>query len=187
MVVHSNYPGMGKSFFIKNQLIETKKLNPLCFFLSGDFNLDEGFKDFKKIDEHNKDEQAILIKLEVGDTDKLKLGVLDDFLFMIGVLRYYPFENSYLLFNNPSQKIFIEIQNTCKEEVLTNISSLQLFCQKEITEFDLTEFEPGEDPISSTQIALKLLKAHKHENFQEILFDTKKFKNSVISKKGSIE
>ena len=69
---------------------------PLCFFLSGDFNLDESFKDFKKIDEHNRGQQAILIKLEIGHSTDAKYESLDDFLFMIGVLKFYPFDNSYL-------------------------------------------------------------------------------------------
>lgn len=58
--------------------------------------MDESFKDFKKIDEHNRAQQAILIKLEVGDCTSEKYELLDDFLFMIGVLKFYPFDNSYL-------------------------------------------------------------------------------------------
>ena len=61
-VVYSSRPGMGKTYRIQKMLKELNKTNPLNFFLSGDFNINESFKDFKKIDEHNKEKQAIQIK-----------------------------------------------------------------------------------------------------------------------------
>jgi hypothetical protein len=70
--------------------------------------------------------------------------------------------------------------------VLEKLSVFNLFSKKQILDFDLQEFDPGQDPVSPIQIALKALKAHSNTGgHMDLVFEDQRMAKTLISKSAS--
>jgi hypothetical protein len=182
---------MGKTHYIQEKLgIHKKKsknyqkfgsgnttIRPLQISINGRTDLTKSLESEPKIADKLDKGADIYIQVTPNTSDGTVLEGIDDFIFMLSILRIYPYLDSFILLdqkhrteqrpvppeNQPQQKkkhiyenrkIYIEISNSFTKEVKERVTSLELFKRSShhITNFDIKSIDLGTSPKSALQM-----------------------------------
>ena len=117
IVVSSNQPGMGKTHFIQEKLgIHKKKsknykkfgsanttIRPLQISINGRTDLTKSLESELKIADKLNNGADIYIQVTPNTSDGTVLEGIDDFIFMLSILRIYPYLDSFILLDQKNR------------------------------------------------------------------------------------
>ena len=158
-IIYSDNSGVGKSTKIKNEIKELKK-NYIYFPLGGDFNKIEIIQRLKKINFSFKNENKIVLHIDLFDTEKTDL--MKEFLFSILITKLYG-QNEDIFYLN--KEIEIKIELPCGFiDFFLKFPFLKLFKNKtKISIKELPELIVSKDINSDMQIICNYLRLFKNK------------------------
>jgi hypothetical protein len=182
-VVSSKGPGMGKTHIIYDKLgIESMsktgsyRSKPVEISINGKIDLAKILESEEKIQSVLNNNGDIYIQLSVNTNDEKVLEEIDNFIFMICILRVCPYKDSFIILDQKETResyihkgaymnrsvrtirqnriIYIEVGNDFQEAIKERITSLLLFEHNRIhiAEFDLGTFDMGDCGASAIQM-----------------------------------
>lgn len=108
--VQSEMSGTGKTFFIEQEA-ESKGYNLRSILLAGENSqesLEARFKILEQDLSNPETKLAVHIKLDMMDNMNTSCEVIDQILFSVCILKYLPYKDGYLFFDNVHQ-VYIEV------------------------------------------------------------------------------
>ena len=169
-LIDSNYCGLGKSDFIKEQ-IKKEKLNYIYFPIGGKFTRDDLANRLEELQDMSDIKQKYSIHLDISQTEEVQL--LNEFLFKLLILRKCDlYENAKYFGSNV--EIIIEIPNDFKDyakelnllkyiskKTIRNIEQINLSHKLKIVEGIIAMYESN-DIITKNYIETKDIKSEEH-------------------------
>ena len=150
---------------------------PVEISINGKIDLTKILESEEKIQSVLDNGGDVYIQLSVNTNDEKVLEEIDNFIFMVCILRVCPYKDSFIILDQKerlekwhapkdaflkfgpkkireNRNIYIEIGNNFQEAITERITSLHMFQDNKIhiTEFDLKTFDIGESGASNLQM-----------------------------------